>query len=170
MKKNNKKTVGQEAYSRLIKTPEKADPIELQRAMHEDYEKNINECIDRSLKDYYGDFYVVVTTKKERIMQNVLRNYFFGRKSCPTPEYDQTVYKYTRSGGDLEFLWVVPSKDTCELLRDNALNVAPEERVLRDFVLEFYDGTLLKKSKGLNGEEILTPLLANNKKKHFKGV
>lgn len=164
------KTVGNEAYDRLLKTPESTDPIELEREMHKDYESNINQCINSNLKEYSGDFYVVVTTKKERLMQNVLRNYFFGRKSCPTPEYDQTVYKYDRSSGMVEFLWVLPSKDTCEMMRDNALKIVPEERMLRDFVLDFYDGTLFKLSKRLNGEESDSPLLAEKSKTFIKGI
>jgi len=159
-KKEKKTTVGKESYDRLLKTPDTLDPIELQRAMHEDYEKNINECVDRSLKDFDGDFYIIVETEKERLMENVLRNYFFGRQSCPTPSYDQTVYKYDRSAGVVSFLWVVPSKDTCEMMRDNALNIAPEERVLRDFVIDFYEGRLMKLAKKLNGEKLDSPFLA----------
>lgn len=159
-KKEKKKTVGSEAYDRLLKLPETTDPIELEREMHKDYEANVQECITRSSKEYDGDFFVVVTTKKERIMQNVLRNYFFGRKTCPTPEYDQAVYRYHRKEGIAEFLWVIPSKDTCQMMRDNALEVAPEERELRDFVLSFYDGSLLQLSKRLNGEKENSPFLA----------
>jgi len=158
--KRGKKTVGSASYDRLIKDPETNDPIELQREMHKDYEANIQECITRCSKDYVGDFYIVVTTKKERLMPNVLRNYFFGRKSCPTPEYDQAVYKYHRKDGNIEFLWVLPSKDTCEMMRDNALKIAPEERALRDFVLAFYDRTLFTLSKRLNGEKEDSPFLA----------
>jgi len=55
-------------------------------------------------------FYVCVITKKERLMDNVLRNYFLARSTCPTPQYDQTVYKYHRDSGAIQFLWVLPSK------------------------------------------------------------
>lgn len=137
------------------KTPESRDPIELERVIHTDYEKNVLECISRALKACDSDFYVVVLTKKERLLQNVLRHYFFYRLSCPTSQYDQAVYRYRRVDNHLEFLWVVPSKDTCEMYRDNRAQVAPEEYGLLDFVLKFYDGTLDRLAKSLNGEEVI---------------
>lgn len=146
-------TVGSIASSLLQKEAESHDPIELERAMHGDYEKNIYECVSRakkSIKDF--DFFVVVTTKRERLMQNVLRNYFYYRVSCPTPEWDQTVYHYHADGDYLEFLWVIPAREVCAHLRDNCMLVAPEERDLLKFVLDFEDGTLDKLCKKLNGE------------------
>lgn len=119
-----------------------------------DWDKNIYECIERCKVDYpVGDFYIIVTTKKERLMGNVLRNYFFGRFSCPTPEWDQVVFKYHRKEERIEFLWVIPCKETCDIMSRFPLEVPKEEHELRDFVLSFEDGTLLKLSKKLNGEE-----------------
>jgi len=145
-------TVGKISSDLIQKESPTRDPIELEREMHKDYEKNIWECIERCEKFFpHSDFFVIVVTKKERLMPNVLRNYFFGRQSCPTPEYDQTVYRY-RHTGDIEFLWVVPSKDTCEIMRANALQVPPEEKELLYFVLKFYDGSLIELSKKMNKE------------------
>lgn len=146
------KTVGAISAELQGKEAPTRDPIELEREMHKDYEKNLFECIDRGKQDYPGDFYVVVITKKERIMQNVIRNYFACRQSCPTPEWDQTVYKYHRSEERIEFLWVVPSKETCEVMMQNAHDIAEEERGLLQFVLDYQDGTLYQKAKRLNGE------------------
>jgi hypothetical protein len=154
-----RKTVGKVATDLIQQDAPTRDPIELERAMHEDYEKNVWECVVRSQKDYLGDFYIVVLTKKEKLLENVLRHFFFGRSSCPTPDYDQAVYKYHREHDALEFLWVVPSKPTCEYLRDNALDVIESERDLLKFVLDFYDDTLMIKAKKLNREELETPLL-----------
>lgn len=135
------------------------DPIELQREMHKDYEKHISECIDSHLNAYIGDFYIEVVTKKERLLQNVLRNYFFATQACPTPTWDQTVYKYHRATGDVEFLWVIPAKDICEMFTVNAIDIDKSERELLKFVLDFNDGTLLNLAKKLNGECVDSPLL-----------
>lgn len=159
MVKKKKKTVGTSSSELSQKQPDTRDPIELQREIHKGYESNVIEAVDRGIKEIHGDFFVVVTTKKERLMQNVIRNYFSVRKTCPTPEYDQTVYQYFRKDDKLEFLWVLPSKDTCELLHLNMLGVSKEERDLLYFVLSFYDGSLLRKAKKLNGEESDSPLL-----------
>ena len=152
-------TVGKISQELLQKEPETRDPIEIQREVHKQYEKNIIDCIDRHKGVYTGDFYLEVITKKERLMQNVLRNYFFATQECPTPTYDQTVYKYHRATDTPEFLWVVPAKDICEMLTINAIDVAKSERELLNFVLEFNDGTLLKRAKKLNGECEDSPLL-----------
>ncbi len=117
-----------------------------------DWDKNIFECIDKAKKDYVGDFYLVVITKKEKLLTNVLRNYFMTRVSCPTPDYDQAVYRYNKKDESLDFLWVIPSKDACLMLRDNAIMVMPEERQLLQFVLDFADGSLFQMAKKLNGE------------------
>jgi len=128
-------------------------PTEQMREQLEDYDENIYECLEDGKNERFGDFFVVVITKKERIIDNVLRNYFFHRYTCPTPEWDQAVYKYHRQGDYLEFLWVIPSRDTCQYMTDNALTIDKEERDLLNFVYDFNAGTLLQKAKKLNGEE-----------------
>jgi hypothetical protein len=126
--------------------------------MHEqlgDYEKNILDCIDRGKTDFPGDFYIVVITKREKLMPNVLRHYFFPRISCPTPDYDQVLYKYYHSDDRIELVWVVPDKYACADLKANAINLDPQLTDLLQFVLDFSDGTLDKKARALNGEIIV---------------
>lgn len=154
-----RKTVGQVSSELLLKTPDTRDPIELEKAMHSDYEKNIYECISIHKKIFTNDFYVVVITKKEPLMQNVMRNYFYARHSCPTPDYDQTVYFYDQENDIIEFLWTIPSKDTCLYLKENALLVDLAESELLRFVLNFADGTLFKIAKARNGEKADSSLL-----------
>lgn len=155
-------TVGKIASDLLLKKPESTDPIELEREMHKDYESQVITCCQDGKKFYDDDFFIIVITKKERIMQNVLRNYFFHRQACPTPDYDQAVYRYNSLNDSIEFIWVVPSKDTCILFMNNVMNIAPEERQLLQNVLDFADGTLYKRAKTLNGEEISSIILAKD--------
>ena len=152
-------TVGKLSSELLKQESPTNSPIELEREMHTEYDKNISECIDSGKKQYNHNFYVVVITKRERLMPNVFRNYFFPRETCPTPDWDQAVYRYMRSVDCVEFLWVIPSKDTCEHLKQNALYVSPEEKELLNFVLDFSDGTLLLMAKKLNKEREDSPLL-----------
>lgn len=155
------KTVGQISQELLVKTPDTLSPIENMQEQLTDYDKNIFECVERCKKQYHGDFYLVVITKKEPLMPNVLRNYFTGRLSCPTPDYDQTLYKYDCEDDDIFFMWTIPSRDTCHLLLENREHVSPEEYGLLEFVLKFADGTLFREAKKLNGEQEDSPLLAN---------
>jgi hypothetical protein len=117
-----------------------------------DYENNLLECINLRKDNFPGDFYIVVITKRERLMQNVLRHYFFARESCPTPHHDQILYKYHRKEERLEFLWVIPDKESCKDIKNNALDIDPSLKQLLQFVLDYSDGTLDKKAASLNGE------------------
>lgn len=147
-----KDTVGKIATDLSQKEAPTRDPIELQREMHKDYEKSVIEAIDTGKKDYNTDFFVVVLTKRERLLSNVIRNYFFVRSSCPTPEYDQTVYHFHKKEDRVEFLWVLPSMDTCGVFIDNFLQIDPKEKWLLEFILKDSSGELLALSRRLNGE------------------
>lgn len=122
------------------------------REQLERYEYDVLDAVAEGKKKFSDSFYVVVLTKKERLMDNVIRLYFLVRMSCPTPEYDQVVYYYDKKDDRLTNLWVVPSKHTCEMYKAHVLEVPKEEQQLLKFVLDFEDGTLLNKSKLLNNE------------------
>ena len=153
MKKMKRKTVGEVSLELSQKEPETRSPIELEREMQKDYMKNLTECIDTHFKLFEGDFFVEVTTKNEPLMPNVFRNYFAGRRSCPTPNYDQSVYRYDRNNSQIQYLWTVPSRDACHYLKDNALEVVPAEHELLNYVLKFDAGILLRLCKKFNKEE-----------------
>lgn len=159
-----KETVGKVAYELLLKDPGNHTVEEQNRENLTDYEKNVIECVERSKKDIIGDFFVVVLTKKERLMQNVIRNYFFACQSCPTPTWDQILYKYSAKDDALKFVWVIPSKDACEYMKTNPLDIHPSERILLQYVLDFSDGTLLRLAKKFNGEKDDSPLLEQRMK------
>lgn len=177
-------TVGQASADLLQQAPETRDPIEIQREAQKDYilhlewsvrhmQKKVDcshlagqgrgheECPTREA--HLGDFYVVVLLKKEKLLENVLRNYFVQTLSCPTPTWDQTVYKYHASDEKLEYLWTVPDRETCLIFQENALEIVPEERWLLKNVLEFHDGTLLRKARELNGENLETGIILEGK-------
>lgn len=146
-------TIGKIVYDLMKKEPATKDPIEIQREAHKDYEETVYDTLEKGKKAFPGDFYLAVLTTKERILKRVIRNRFVLRLSCPTPEYDQTAYRYNKADDMVEFLWVIPSKEACWYLKEFALDVVPEERALRDFSIAFLDGSLLKLSKKLNNEK-----------------
>jgi len=154
-----KETVGKIATDLMAKADNKHTVIDQMRENLSEYDKNVWICVEENKKTYNGDFYVVVLCKKERLLANVLRNFVFARYSAPSPEWDQTVYKYHRKKDFLEFFWVVPSKDTCEYLTFHQKDVVESERELLNFVLSYNDGTLLKIAKRMNGEADNSPLI-----------
>jgi len=127
-------------------------PHEQMQKQLEDYENNFYTCLELGKKKYDGDFYIVVETKKEPLMKNVIRNYFIHRKTCPTPTYDNVVYRYNFKDEFIELLWVLPSRDTYNMMLNRAVEIPKEQHELLQYVLDDHDGTLLHICKQLNGE------------------
>lgn len=150
---SNRDTVGKIATEQLNKDFGKIE-VQYQRdEMLKEYLPNLMLCVENNKKLFPGDFFIVVDTKTEPLMPNVMRSSFFGRLTCPTPTYDESIYHYHRQTEQLEYIWTVPSKDTCEFLRENALLTHPSQRQLLGFVMGFYDGSLLARCKQLNNEK-----------------
>lgn len=154
----DRETVGKIATDLLKKAPEQVSVHELGQDMLSDYMENIWLAVDRGRKELCDSFFVVVLSKRERLLENVIRNQFLYRTSCPTPTYCQSVFKYGYKDDHLEYIWSLPDKESCFMLRDNALIVKPDERKTLGFVLDFFDGTLDKEAQTMNGETIPDPL------------
>lgn len=167
-----KQTIGSIASDLLSKNDtSNLNPQEIQRAQEKEYLDNLVWCVQHAQKKIdcskieghqqckdrvaiEGDFFVSALLKKEKLLENVLRNYFVATKTCPTPCYDQTVYRYDAIKGDIEFIWVVPDRETCLTFKENVTQIVPEERQLLQNILDFYDGVLYRKMKKFNGEEM----------------
>ncbi len=147
------KTAGQISQELQSKESGKISVVEQQQAMTGDYMKNLFEAVDRGFKDFPGDFFIHVETKREVILDNVIRNYFIARSTCPTPNYDQTVFRYNRLSGEIEYWWTIPSRDACHHIKNNKHLIVKEEQQLLSFVLAFDEGKLLQLCKKLNGEK-----------------
>jgi hypothetical protein len=156
---SKKRTVGEQYLEVAYKEPESRDPIELQREIQKEYLDNLRQAVYDFRKKFPQDFFVVQLTKREQLMPNMFRNYFLCRFSCPTPDYDQSVYYYNHAHEGIAYLWTVPDRLTCLTLRENALLLPPSEKQLLQFVLHFFDGTLLNISKKFNKEEKGSPLI-----------
>jgi len=169
--KKKRENVGKIARDLLLKQDNKAPTAN--EAMSEqlsEYDKNIYECIAENKKKFQSDFYLIVLTKKERVAKNILRSYFFGRLSCPTPDYDQVVYKYDITKDKISFLWVVPDRETCKHMIKNKHVIPPGEWELLSNVLKYQDGSLFRLAKELNGEEEETDLLRPKKQTQFESA
>lgn len=146
-------TVGKISSELLQKDIGPVSVIDQQREMQKDYIDNLIQCVERNTKEFPGDFFVVVETKTEKLMPNVMRNYFFARWTCPTPTYDQSIFKYNKKDERIEYIWTLPSKDACYSIRNNLATLADDEQQLASFVFDFFDGTLLRKAQELNHEQ-----------------
>jgi len=146
-------TVGEASVRLSRKSNSKHSAVDQMREQLTDYDKNVHQCIKENRNFLDDVFYVVALTKKERLMPNVIRGYFFARMSCPTPDYDQVVYRYTKSGDHLEFLWVVPSIEIVNYMKSHRSKIPASQYSLLENVLKFTDGTLLRLAKQENNEK-----------------
>lgn len=145
MTATQKKTVGQ-AVAEILKKPQDNQPIvDTQREMQKGY---FNELIKaaKSGEDKYGKvkpFYICVQTRRERLLQYVIRNQFYTRQTRPSPQYDLALFHYDPQSEKLSFVWCIPDKETVDYLIENETELPKEEIQLLSFCKGFKDGTLI---------------------------
>lgn len=144
-------TVGKLSCDLLAKADDHHTVQEQMEEQLKEYDTELFNCFNTNKSKYTGIFYIVVLTRGDRLLHNVIRHMFFSRNSCPTPDYDQCVYQCHKDWLEPKFMWIIPCKDYCEYLRD-LITVPEEHRSLYPFVRDFYDGTMLAACKKLNHE------------------
>ena len=159
MEEVKRDTIGKISSELLAKDYGPVNVIDQQREMQKEYIDNLVKCVEDHKKDFPGNFFVIVETKTEPLMPNVMRNYFFARWTCPTPTYDQSVFRYNRQDESIEYLWTLPCKDACYHIKDNIAIIDKSNQELKYFVLSLFDGSLLRKAKSFNHEKDETILL-----------
>jgi|ERR1700761_4457591 len=143
-----------------------ADIIEYRRAMEPDI---MARLYDTALKakdntEYCGkDFYIVLLTTIDAVLRQP-RIIPLARKSCPTPVYKQSVWKYRTVSGTLEFLWSIPDALLYyHILRNQTKYLADKETAdLAKFVVLMESGELLDWVKKENGEKRDAVIKINN--------
>ena len=151
-----RETVGKLAYDSILKDmSETKTPTYNEQAEEstKGYMPSVLECVENHKRIFDGDFYVETATVEVKVMQKKVHNFkFIGKLACPTPTWDQSVFKYHRADDRLEYLWTIPDKGTCAYLKQNMLLIPDNQKELLNFVLDDNDGELLKKAKILNKE------------------
>lgn len=155
----DKKTYGQIIAEHKAKNLIQEDDIrEYTKAMEPDIIANIERIIEESKdNDLYKnrDFYIVMINKIEHIGRTP-RFIVLARRSCPTPTYKQSVWKYHHESGSLEYLWHLPGMlRYYDILKNSQeyLQVKELHNMAR-FVLMDNRGELLEWVKKENGEKI----------------
>ena len=155
----NKKLAGQIVLEHDLERLELEDDIiEYRKRMEPSVMKDVQDCALKA-KDHIGyinkDFYVVLIITTDRILRQP-KFMKIARKSCPTPVYKQSVWKYRHLVNDLEFLWSIPSKELYyHILRNKYQFLNDREtQKLAQFVILMETGDLLKWVKKENGNKI----------------
>ena len=99
-----------------------------------DYARQMEECIDTNKTKFKDPFYILVLTKKEPWISNVLRNYFVGRQTPPHafqmmeeyPNHTKTLYIVNARKGQVKLLWSLPGFADCITVAKNPHLYSPE--------------------------------------------
>jgi len=134
--------------------------------MKSEYMDNLLEAVDRGCKLFEKDFFIEVTAKKEKLLDRVHRDMFTPLLSCPAPFWDQTLFRYNRFHGRIEYLWTLPGRNEALYMAAYAPEILKQpyytgERELLQFLMMAVDGTLTKMMKMYNNEKPDSPLLIN---------
>lgn len=134
------------------------DIIEYRRQMEPDIMARVHETAKKARADdgYRGkDFYIVLITTVDRVLRQP-RIVLLARKSCPTPVYKQSVWKYRVSSDTLEFVWSIPDAILYyHILRNQPKYLNDKETSdIAKFVILMENGELLDWVKKENGEKI----------------
>lgn len=154
-----KKTAGQIILEHdLERLALEDDIIEYRKMMEVDVMKKVQDCaLATSRHEGYinKDFYVVLIITADPILRQP-KIITLARKSCATPVYKQSVWKYRHLVHDLEFLWTIPSQRLYyHILRNRTQFLSDKEtQRLAQFVILMETGDLLKWVKKENGEKI----------------
>ncbi len=139
------KTVGECALELMSKGDQKQGVIDTQREMTKGYIDELVKCACSGSRAYPGAkfFYICVQTRRERLLQNVVRNQFYHRMTRPAPAFDLALYYYDPKDEQLRFVWCIPDKETVEIMSDPTYIPAKGEEQLHYFVKCFVDGSLV---------------------------
>ena len=154
----------------LLQTPETAKEAKIRQEElrylsnsmgHDRMNKLYSVAQETAKQDYYLniDFYIVLVPTNERTAQMDPTDFYFVRRSCPTPGYNQNVFKYHHTDKSLEFLWSIPRKARYWQLYANR-NKYITDPVLKSrtsFVVMMESGKLLEWVAKENGEDLSKP-------------
>lgn len=114
---------------------------------------NLLEAIERGKKEFSGDFYVSDAGKLEELLPGVLKSHWLTLNACPTPNYDNILFKYIKDTEQIVEIWVIPPWEGVEYMLNNRLEVVSEEQDLLGYCIAFRDGSLDRMAHFLNGEK-----------------
>jgi hypothetical protein len=100
------------------------------------------------------DIYIVLVPTNQRTKEMLPMDNVFIRLSCPTPGYNQNVFKYYAATGTAEFLWSIPRKAIYwHLYKNKNYYLQNHKTKARTaFVIMMENGDLLKWAKKENKE------------------
>jgi len=138
-------TVGSAALALLSKGDQKQGVVDTQQEMQKGYVDQLIIAAQRGAKEFglSKPFYVCVQNRRERLLENVIRCQFYPRQTRPIPAYDLSLYHYDPKIEKLTFVWTIPDKETCSVIKKCRYASPKGEEQLYGFVKAFHEGKLI---------------------------
>lgn len=121
------------------------------RYAHTDFVQALDKAIDSGKAAYVTDFFIEVCMQDARHLRST-QDHFIVRRSCPLPEFNRIVYRWHYNDNKIEYLWMLPSKYKALALYSNLLTPDEANNRAREFVMQYMDQSLHKKSDEINLE------------------
>lgn len=128
------KIVGQEVFDILSKDQPMQTVGETLDTFGPDFAKFMEKTVEDNKEKYKSPFYILVLTKKDYFMPNLIRNWFISRQTPPhafnlMEDYTnatKTLYIVDAQKGLCKLLWSLPGLDECFSIARHPLTFAPE--------------------------------------------
>lgn len=119
-----KKTFGQAVNEhRSKKHNDGASIVDYRKAMEPEIMGKVHLAVKDALTypDYKNkDFFVVLLLWTDYMTMTPM-SMAIARQSCPSPGYEQTLWKYHHLSGELKFIWCLPDRFRCHDIKNDPL-------------------------------------------------
>lgn len=138
------KTAGQLIIEKGNPNP-KQEIVDTSEEMFKTYYNEVLKCAESFEKlGHHNPFYIVVTTKVEKALGDTIHNWFYARVTIPTPQWSQTVWRWSPAKGDLMLLWTLPPENAAKnLSMADPKKLHPHDIKIHQDVIKCLNNTLL---------------------------
>lgn len=150
-----RKSIGELSSNLKEFNAESVESLGTEKRAYKDFLPTLWETIYKSKETIKNkDIFIEVYLEKRDALKTRIKH-FRSRTTCPRPQFCQMVFQYKYKSEELLLLWSLPQEWQCKDIRDNAITIDPQFKDLKNFVIDFYDGTLLNQMRELNKDAIL---------------
>lgn len=140
--KHNRPTVGAIVEEAQTMESPSTDARELQQGMASNKMEPIFTALERGLKMFSANIIYVVLIRIFDKPSKTIRNKYMPTTICPTPTFNQAVFRYDRTDGKFELLWTLPGMEICNYFLRNEQHLDKQQKELLKFVHDFKNGSL----------------------------
>lgn len=112
--------------------------------------EDLEKAIELGQKNIKGDFFVEIRCKEFKSLEKLYLYKPFVRRTCPYPDFDQTVYHYDSKRGEVIFRWTIPGKKQSRTFLKIFPDIKAEDYDLFEMLVAYKQGYLHEMADDLN--------------------